>query len=85
MPDGGRIELRGLRLVGTHGVLAEEQERAQPFEVDLDLSVARLIAERGNVALSMAEPTNAKSFRGNLNGAVNMRVTLVGVELNYHL
>lgn len=32
-----RIELRGLRAVGTHGVLAEEQARAQPFEVDLDL------------------------------------------------
>jgi 7,8-dihydroneopterin aldolase/epimerase/oxygenase len=32
-----RIELRGLRVVGTHGVLAEEQARAQPFEVDLDL------------------------------------------------
>jgi len=34
-----RIELRGLRLVGTHGVLPEERERAQPFEVDLDLEV----------------------------------------------
>jgi dihydroneopterin aldolase len=34
-----RIELRGLRCVGTHGVLPEEQARAQPFEVDLDLSV----------------------------------------------
>ena len=34
-----RIELRGLRVVGTHGVLVEEQERAQPFEVDLDLDV----------------------------------------------
>ena len=36
---GDRIELRGLRCVGTHGVLAEEQVRAQPFEVDLDLDV----------------------------------------------
>ncbi len=36
---GDRIELRGLRCVGTHGVLTEEQERAQPFEVDLDLEV----------------------------------------------
>ncbi len=34
-----RIELRGLRAVGTHGVLIEEQERAQPFEIDLDLAV----------------------------------------------
>jgi dihydroneopterin aldolase len=39
VPTGDRIELRGLRSVGTHGVLVEEQERAQPFEVDLDLAV----------------------------------------------
>lgn len=32
------IVLRGLRVLGTHGVLAEEQTRAQPFEVDLVLS-----------------------------------------------
>jgi dihydroneopterin aldolase len=32
-----RIELRGLRAMGTHGVLPEERQRAQPFEVDLDL------------------------------------------------
>ncbi len=31
------IELRGLRVMGTHGVLAEEHVRAQPFEVDLDV------------------------------------------------
>jgi 7,8-dihydroneopterin aldolase/epimerase/oxygenase len=36
---GDRIQLRGLRVVGTHGVLPEEKNRAQPFEVDLDLSV----------------------------------------------
>lgn len=34
-----RIELRGLRAMGTHGVLPEEQHRAQPFEVDLDLEL----------------------------------------------
>ena len=34
-----RIELRGLRVVGVHGVLPEERERAQPFEVDLDVDV----------------------------------------------
>jgi dihydroneopterin aldolase len=34
-----RIELRGLRVLGTHGVLAEEKQRPQPFEVDLDLDV----------------------------------------------
>jgi dihydroneopterin aldolase/2-amino-4-hydroxy-6-hydroxymethyldihydropteridine diphosphokinase len=34
-PD--RIELRGLRVLGVHGALPEEQDRAQPFEVDLDV------------------------------------------------
>ncbi len=37
MSASDRIELRGLRVVGTHGVLAEEQVRGQPFEVDLEL------------------------------------------------
>jgi dihydroneopterin aldolase len=32
-----RIELRGLRAVGTHGVLPEEHGRAQPFEIDIDI------------------------------------------------
>lgn len=31
------IELRGLRAMGVHGALPEEQTRAQPFEVDLDV------------------------------------------------
>jgi dihydroneopterin aldolase len=37
--QGDRIELRGLRLVGVVGVLPEERTRAQPLEVDLDLTV----------------------------------------------
>ncbi|HZU72338.1 MAG TPA: dihydroneopterin aldolase [Acidimicrobiales bacterium] len=36
---GDRIELRGLRVLGTHGVLPEEQWRPQPFEVDLVLGL----------------------------------------------
>lgn len=32
-----RIELRGLRLLGTHGALAHEQAAPQPFELDLDV------------------------------------------------
>jgi 7,8-dihydroneopterin aldolase/epimerase/oxygenase len=36
---GDQIQLRGLRVIGTHGVLPEEKGRAQPFEIDLDLSV----------------------------------------------
>jgi dihydroneopterin aldolase len=43
-----RIELRGLRLLGTHGVLPEEQQRAQPFEVDLDLEVDLRTAGRSD-------------------------------------
>jgi dihydroneopterin aldolase len=33
------IQLRGVRAMGVHGVLPEEQLRAQPFEVDVDLIV----------------------------------------------
>jgi dihydroneopterin aldolase len=33
-----QIALRGLRVVGTHGVLPEEHARAQPFEVDLEIT-----------------------------------------------
>lgn len=32
----GRIELRDLRALGVHGVLAHERERPQPFSCDLD-------------------------------------------------
>ena len=31
------IQLRGLRVVGICGALPEEQERPQPFEIDLDV------------------------------------------------
>jgi dihydroneopterin aldolase len=34
-----RIVIAGLRELGVHGVLAEEQTRPQPFEVDVELSV----------------------------------------------
>lgn len=34
-PD--RIEIRDLRVMGVHGVLPEEQGRAQPFGIDLDI------------------------------------------------
>jgi dihydroneopterin aldolase len=33
------IIIAGLRELGVHGVLAEEQTRPQPFEVDVELSV----------------------------------------------
>jgi dihydroneopterin aldolase/2-amino-4-hydroxy-6-hydroxymethyldihydropteridine diphosphokinase len=43
------IELRGLRALGTHGVLPEEHDRAQPFEVDLVLEVDLRPAGRSDV------------------------------------
>lgn len=42
------IELRGLRATGTHGVLAEEHARAQPFEVDVDLELDLRAAGRSD-------------------------------------
>lgn len=33
------IRIRGLRELGVHGVLPEEQTRPQPFEVDVELRV----------------------------------------------
>lgn len=35
----GRIEIRDLRALGVHGVLAHERERAQPFSVDVDATL----------------------------------------------
>ncbi len=37
MGDGDRIELRGLRVLGICGALAEERDRPQPLEIDLDV------------------------------------------------
>lgn len=42
MPD--LIELRGLRALGFCGALPEEQERRQPFEVDLDVETDLSVA-----------------------------------------
>lgn len=33
---GDRIEIRGIRVTGVHGVLPEEGARAQPFALDID-------------------------------------------------
>lgn len=34
--SGDRIEIRGIRVTGVHGVLPEERQRAQPFALDID-------------------------------------------------
>ena len=41
----GKIVIDGLRELGVHGVLPEEQTRPQPFEVDVELTVD--LAEAG--------------------------------------
>jgi dihydroneopterin aldolase len=43
------IRLQGLRLMGTHGALPEEQGRAQPFEVDVDMAVDVAAAGRTDI------------------------------------
>ena len=37
MGEPDRIELRGLRVLGICGALAEERDRLQPLEIDLDV------------------------------------------------
>ncbi len=47
--DGSdRIEIRALRVVGTHGLLPEEQSRGQPFEIDLDVDADMTTAGRSD-------------------------------------
>jgi dihydroneopterin aldolase len=45
---GDRIEIRDLRVVGVHGVLPEERERAQPFSVDIVAWVDMAAAQRSD-------------------------------------
>jgi 7,8-dihydroneopterin aldolase/epimerase/oxygenase len=48
-PDpGDRIEIRDLRVLGVHGVLPEERERAQPFSIDLVAWVDMAAAQRSD-------------------------------------
>lgn len=42
------VSLRGLRVLGTHGVLDEEQVRAQPFEIDVDVEADLAAAGRSD-------------------------------------
>ncbi len=49
LPEGDIIQLRGLRAFGVHGVLSQEKAEAQPFEMDLDLSVDLTPAARSDV------------------------------------
>lgn len=72
MSGGDRIEVRQLRVLGHHGALVGEQDRAQPFEVDLDVyldlhAAARAddltkTADYGEIALQVAEVVTATRF-----------------------
>lgn len=42
------LQLRGLRALGVHGALPEEQARAQPFEVDVDIEADLGVAARSD-------------------------------------
>jgi dihydroneopterin aldolase len=48
---GDRIEIRDLRVLGVHGVLPEERERAQPFSVDI-VAWVDMTAAQGSDALA---------------------------------
>ena len=43
-----RVEIRDLRVVGTHGVLAEERDRPQPFSLDIVAWVDMAEAQRSD-------------------------------------
>lgn len=66
------ICINGLRALGRHGVLPEEQERAQPFEVDITIDTHIAPAARsddlaatvdyGLVVAAVVEIVETKSF-----------------------
>jgi 7,8-dihydroneopterin aldolase/epimerase/oxygenase len=47
-PGGDRIEILDLRAVGTHGVLPEERQRAQPLSLDIVAWVDMLAAQHSD-------------------------------------
>ena len=72
-PGGDRIEIRDLRVVGVHGVLPEERERAQPFSLDivawLDMAAAQRsdaledTVDYGALAQTAADVVGQRSFQ----------------------
>jgi dihydroneopterin aldolase len=68
-----RIEILDLRVVGVHGVLDEERERAQPFSVDIVAWVDMAAAQRsddladtvdyGALAQAAADVVGGRSYR----------------------
>jgi 7,8-dihydroneopterin aldolase/epimerase/oxygenase len=72
-PGGDRIEIRDLRVVGVHGVLPEERDRAQPFSLDIvawvDMAAAQRSDELGDtvdygaLAQTAADVVGRQSFQ----------------------
>ena len=70
---GDRIEILDLRVMGVHGVLPEERERAQPFSVDVVVWVDTAAAQRsdsladtvdyGALARAAADVVQQRSFQ----------------------
>jgi dihydroneopterin aldolase len=68
-----RIEIRDLRVIGTHGVLPEERERPQPFSLDIvawvDTSAAQQsddladTVDYGALATEAADVVAGRSYR----------------------
>ena len=68
-----RIEIRDLRVIGTHGVLTEERDRAQPFSVDIvawvDMAAAQEsddladTVDYGALAQTAADVVAGRSYR----------------------
>ena len=68
-----RIEIRDLRVTGVHGALAEEQERAQPFALDITAWVDMEAAQQsddladtvdyGALAQVAADVVGGRSYR----------------------
>jgi 7,8-dihydroneopterin aldolase/epimerase/oxygenase len=67
-----RIEIKDLRVMGVHGVLAEERERSQPFSLDIVAWLDTTAAQRsdaladtvdyGELARVAAEVVEGRSF-----------------------
>ena len=68
-----RIEIRDLRVTGTHGVLPEERDRAQPFSIDIvawvDMEAAQQsddladTVDYGALAQAAADVVGGRSYR----------------------
>ncbi len=72
------IEIRGIRVLGVHGVLPSERERLQPFELDLVLEVDLAEAGRSDDLSSTVDYGRAASVAARVvsEGSVQLLETL---------